>query len=88
MSGSLMSPFQPTVVRGFCGGGRQTHSERMQSENAGPVYLAGSISARDQGRMGGRDAQVGAHDDQKVAPFRDLGFEQLRVLDRLLGRVD
>ena len=33
-------------------------------------------------------SQVGTHDDEEVAPFGNLRFEELRVSDGLLRRMD
>ena len=37
---------------------------------------------------GKADSQVGPHDDKEVAPFGNLGLEELSVVDGLLRRMD
>jgi len=35
-----------------------------------------------------RGSQVGTHDNEEVTPFGDLRFEEFRISDGLLGRMD
>jgi len=37
---------------------------------------------------GARGSQVGTHDNEEVAPFGNLRFEEFRISDGLLGRMD
>ncbi len=80
MSGSLMRPFQPTVVRGFYANVSIAPVVILTEAYFTEVrHLYFSIEWFDDVRWW-TDSQVGTHNDEEVTPGRCFFFEQTCVL--------
>lgn len=79
MSGSLMSPFQPTVVRGFC----DPELYFVRKEKGKVNYLAEIGVSIDRMIKVIGCLQVSPHDDKKVWQLGHFCFQEVGVLHRL-----